>query len=239
MSQRTPQYSLTREELAQRLLNPSPGKDSFRPITDEYIKDDDGEYTNNIDTTAYTERFLTENPKYKSLLAENKPVEEPGYWDITKQALSSIVGMSESAILNTANYITTEITDLKDESLPYMSQEEYQKRKAEGETPDKIWPWLMDSKYRTGTDYAVNRQRASNIYGEAFMKYAEGKGDEKPEQYLERFDKDNPLKPNSPEYFQAYKQREQWYNAGGEINERGEWQDKDGNVHTGSAISNQ
>ena len=84
------QHRYTESDLARNISNPENKKDGWfyiEPLANEYITDENGTYLN---TQAYIERALQIEPKLGSLLQKNDPINEPTYWDITKENLEQI-----------------------------------------------------------------------------------------------------------------------------------------------------
>ena len=88
-------YTLNRSELAQRLFNPTSGKNKFQPLDSELVTLDNGQIMLR-DINSYIDRAIEQYPYLAQTLRENEPVSPytPSYGDITKQN----IGLKEAVL---------------------------------------------------------------------------------------------------------------------------------------------
>ncbi len=220
------QHRYTESDLARNISNPENKKDGWfyiEPLANEYITDENGTYLN---TQAYIERALQIEPKLGSLLQKNDPINEPTYWDITKENLEQIPSQFAEGWATELDVRTNVLMGVNENpKLDYISQEEYQKRKAAGEKPEDIWPHLTDSSNRTWTDwwnhtwewnFGNETESAKEVRTRRFQeRMAQG----------EQFDLTNPFNVKAEH---RLNKRIEFYEKGGEVNEKGLWQNADG-----------
>ena len=205
--QESTSHYLTRNELAENLFNPTEGKDQFPALQSEL--DSNGNLKFDA-VEEYTNRFLSENPDHKNILKENeeKIVGAPSFKDMLSVNLKNIPDMLDGAAISTRMALFEGIKSTTEDTIPYVSQEEYRKRKVAGESTADIFPHLTKTSARTFTDWTKwaltpIRRNWPNL---------KGKTDE--------LDDPDKFFPNASERLLT---REAWYNQGGEVGPDGKW----------------
>ena len=208
--QESTSHYLTRNELAENLFNPTEGKDQFPALQSEL--DSNGNLKFDA-VEEYTNRFLSENPDHKNILKENeeKIVGAPSFKDMLSVNLKNIPDMLDGAYISTRMALYEGIKGTTEKTLPYVSQEEYRKRKVAGESTADIFPHLTETSARTFTDWtkwALNPIIKMDPMGINLMEKTDELDD--PDKFF----------PNASERLLT---REAWYNQGGEVGPDGRW----------------
>lgn len=208
--QESTSHYLTRNELAENLFNPTEGKDQFPALQSEL--DSNGNLKFDA-VEEYTNRFLSENPDYKNILKENeeKIVGAPSFGDMLSVNLKNIPDMLDGAYISSRMALYEGIKGTTEDTLPYVSQEEYRKRKVAGESTADIFPHLTKTSARTFTDWtkwALNPIIKMDPMGINLMEKTDELDD--PDKFF----------PNASERLLT---REAWYNQGGEVGPDGRW----------------
>ena len=208
--QESTSHYLTRNELAENLFNPTEGKDQFPALQSEL--DSNGNLKFDA-VEEYTNRFLSENPDYKNVLKEyeEKIVGAPSFKDMLSVNLKNIPDMLDGAYISTRMALYEGIKGTTEDTIPYVSQEEYRKRKVAGESTADIFPHLTKISARTFTDWtkwALNPIIKMDPMGINLMEKTDELDD--PDKFF----------PNASERLLT---REAWYNQGGEVGPDGRW----------------
>ena len=227
-------YSLERNELAKKLITPAVDAsgnpyNTFQALDEEWVLNEDtGEKLLNVD--AYLERFFSDpkNEQHKNLLAENKPLEVPSYGKLFKETVwDRTAPMLKTGGEVAFNYAVKKGLGVSgDEDYEYISQDDYKKRIAEGQVPGvDFWKEFKDDKHRTDKDWRDWTLQALDV----FTKMQRPGVQSHPLYLAGEEAQRKALKPTANEKLQT---RIEWYDRGGEINEKGLWQDRNGKAST-------
>lgn len=194
-------HYLTYEELAKNLFLPKDGKEQF-PAAQKYL-DENGFFRFNDPEAVrgYVNEAIQDEPSLKNVLVdfEDAYIKSPSYYDMLSTNIGNIPNLIKTAKGVGQIHLTQELKGTTADELPYVSQEEYRKRKNAGETAADIFPQLTEDSARTYTDWLFWAVK-------------------KPSEI--KFDDPNRILPNATE---RLRMREQWYNEGGEVGPDGKW----------------
>jgi len=194
-------HYLTNEELARNLFYPKDNKEKFLPLVSEVDANGQINFSDPAAIKSYVDRAVASDSTLKNVLIDYAPKEDltPSYSDMLGANIGNIGNILNAAKVTAQIYTTESIKGTTADELPYISQEEYKKRKAEGETVSDIFPQLTEDSARTYTDWLFwALKKPTDI----------------------KFDDPDRILPNATE---RLRMREQWYDEGGEVGPDGKW----------------
>jgi hypothetical protein len=194
-------HYLTNEELARNLFYPKDNKEKFLPLVSEVDANGQINFSDPVAIKSYVDRAVASDSTLKNVLIDYAPKEDlsPSYSDMLGANIGNIGNILNAAKVTAQNYLTESIKGTTADELPYVSQEEYRKRRVAGETAADIFPHLTEDSARTYTDWLKwGLQKPSDI----------------------KYDDPNRIMPNATERLTM---REAWYNQGGEVGPDGKW----------------
>ena len=194
-------HYLTNEELARNLFYPKDNKEKFPALPSELNANGQINFSDPAAIKSYVDRAVDTDNTLKNVLIdyEDKIIASPSYTEMLGANIGNIGNILNAAKVTAQIYTTEGIKGTTADKLPYVSQEEYKKRKAEGETVSDIFPHLTEDSARTYTDWLFwGLKKSSDI----------------------KFDDPNRILPNATE---RLRMREQWYDEGGEVGPDGKW----------------
>ena len=208
-----PNYSLSKQDLVDRLYYPDDGYRQFAPLPSEF--DSNGM----LIADDYLDRALTENPELNKLLASNEPIDTPTFSEIGKTGLKYTWEALGDARRILADATVTQLMGVgENPDADYISQEEYQKRKLMGMQDEDIWPHLADRKNRTYGDWVDYLGKNLGVLNS-----------DDPDDFKNQWTSWNPANEGfGPDAKQRLNKRAQWYSLGGEVNKDGNWVNPDG-----------
>ena len=194
-------HYLTNEELARNLFYPKDNKEKFPALPSELNANGQINFSDPEAIKSYVDRAVDTDNTLKNVLIdyEDKAIAIPSYTEMLGTNIGNIGNILNAAKVTAQIYTTESIKGTTADELPYVSQEEYKKRKAEGEAVSDIFPQLTEDSARTYTDWLFwALKKPTDI----------------------KFDDPNRILPNATE---RLRMREQWYDEGGEVGPDGKW----------------